>query len=195
MKTLTLILVTLVVATTQSIYGQYKSYDVTSYGIEVSQFISGSGFASSSEAHFTIQPSAKAKVGMGIFVDNQTAKFSGITITHQRMLLTGRRRVPTVQPYVFYNFIYRKTFLPELKATSEPDQSVDIVSYTSLEHHLGVGFNFRISNLVCLKTDLGYGLYLGSIKRPSQPNAITREIKGTNGGAILVKAGLALNIW
>lgn len=195
MKTLALMMGMMVVATAQSIFAQYKSHDVTSYGIEVSQFISGSGFSSSSEAHFTIQPSAKAKVGMGIFIDNQTAKFSGITITHQRMLLTGARRVPTVQPYVFYNFIYRKTHIPELKASSEVNRNINIVSYTSLEHHLGLGLEVRISNLVSVKTDLGYGLYLGSIKRPSQPNPITREIRGTNGGAILLKAGLALNIW
>lgn len=195
MKTLTLILVILVVATTQSIFAQYKLFDVTSYGIEVAQFISGSGFAASSEAHFTIQPSAKAKVGMGIFIDNQTAKLSGITITHQRMLFSGGRRVPTLQPYVFYNFIYRKTHIPELKAGTETNSNINLVTYTSLEHHLGVGLNLRINHLVSLKTDVGYGIYLGSIKRPSDPNPITREIKGTNGSALLVKAGLALNIW
>jgi hypothetical protein len=132
---------------------------------------------------------------MGIFIDNQTAKFSGITITHQRMLFTGGRKVPTIQPYIFYNLIYRKTHIPELKATSEAIGNIDIVTYTSLEHHLGVGLNFRISNLVYLKTDIGYGLYLGSIKRPSQPDPITREIKGTNGSSLLLKAGLAFNIW
>lgn len=195
MKSLSMMLVILVVATTQSIFGQYKSYDVTSYGIEMSQFISGSGFAASSEVHFTIQPSAKAKVGMGIFIDNQTAKFSGITITHQRMLFTGGRKMSSLQPYVFYNFIYRKTHIPELKAASETNSNINLVTYTSLEHHLGVGLNVRITHLVSLKTDVGYGIYLGSIMRPSAPNPITREIKGTNGSALLVKAGLALNIW
>jgi hypothetical protein len=188
------ILIVLVAATMQSITAQTETGAKTRFGLEISQFTSGSGFQSGSEAHFTVQPSAKAKVGFGLYFDNESKKLSGITITHQRMFMTGRSKAPRVQPYVFYNFIYRKSNIPEVKAANEMSGSPELVTYSSMEHHLGFGLQFHISKLINLQTGVGYGIYLGSIKRPSQPDPITREITGTNGSALLAKMGIGFNL-
>jgi hypothetical protein len=190
MKTL-MIWIVIVAATIQSTNAQIRKNTGTQYGIAISQFISGSGFQPGYEAHFTVQPSSKAKVGFGLFFDNETKKFSGITITHQRMLMANRRKLPVIQPFVFYNFIYRRTSMPELKLTDEGiTPSGDWVSYASMEHHLGLGLNVNVSEKIKLNLNYGYGLYLGSIKRPSAPDPITSEITGTSGNGFILKTGL-----
>jgi hypothetical protein len=161
----------------------------TKYGFTFSQFTSGSGFQPGFEAHFTLQPSNKAKVGFGIFIDNETKEVTGITITHQRLFMANRYKLPLLQPFLFYNFIYRRTSMPELLEAGAINYN-NFVAYTSLEHHIGVGFNINISKNILLESGLGYGLYLGSIKRPSDPDPTTREISGTNGKAFLFKTGL-----
>jgi len=189
MKTL-FIWILVVAATLQSTTGQIKSENNTQYGFAFSQFTSQSGFQPGYEAHFTVQPSAKAKVGFGIFLDNESKKFSGVTITHQRMLMAKRNKVAFIQPFLFYNFIYRKTTLPELKSGSELTSTRNLATYTSMEHHIGVGLNLNISSKIILDCGLGYGLYLGSIKRPSSPDPLTKEIAGTNGNALIFKTGI-----
>jgi hypothetical protein len=110
------------------------------------------------------------------------------------MLMAGRSKAPRFQPYIFYNFIYRKSNIPEVKATTEINSSPELVTYTSMEHHLGIGLQIHITKLINLQTGLGYGLYLGSIKRPSQPDPLTKEITGTNGSALLAKLGIGFNL-
>jgi hypothetical protein len=183
----------MVAATVLSATAQIKSDNNTSYGIAVSQFTSGSGFQPGYEAHFTVQPSAKSKVGFGLFLDNETKKISGLTITHQRMLMANRRNQPFLQPFIFYNFIYRKTSIPELRDATETTGIKNIATYTSMEHHLGIGLNINISKNIIVESGLGYGLYLGSIKRPSSPDPITKEISGTSGNALIFKTGIGFS--
>lgn len=190
MKTLILLIV-IVAATIQSASAQEENK--TKYSFGLSQFNSGSGFQGGYEMQVQIQPNAKAKVGFGLFMDRESGKLSGLTVTHQRMLMSGRVRAPKLQPYIFYNFIYRKTNIPELMGT-EMSATPEIVTYTSMEHHLGIGLQAKVTKLVSLHGGLAYGIYLGSIKRPSAPNPITQEITGTNGGAVLAKFGIAINI-
>lgn len=190
MKTLILLIV-IVAATIQSVSAQEENK--TQYSFGLAQFNSGSGFRGGYEMQVQIQPNAKAKVGFGAFMDRESGKLSGITVTHHRMLMSGRIQAPKLQPYIFYNFIYRKTTIPELKGTEMTNPS-EIVTYTSMEHHLGLGLQAKVAKLVTLHAGLAYGIYLGSIKRPSTPNPITREITGTNGGAVLAKVGFAFNL-
>jgi hypothetical protein len=195
MKTL-IFLIVVVAATIQSVSAQEENENKskTLYSIEFAQFNSGSGFQGGYEVHLNVQPSTKATVSFGIFIDKESKKFSGITITHKRMLLAEKTKASKIRPYIFYNFIYRKTNIPELTASDISNSSADLVTYTSMEHHLGLGFQVKVSNLISLNGGVAYGLYLGSIKRPSQPNPITREITGTSGGAILAKVGFAINL-
>jgi hypothetical protein len=176
----------------QSTSAQFYRENETKYGFSMSQFKSQSGFQSGYELHFTVQPSKKAKVGFGLFYDSESMRLEGITITHQRMLLTGRHKLPVLQPFVMYNLIYRRTSTWELIATDDGiSNSGSRVTYASLEHHLGMGFNINILNNVTIDCGLGYGLYLGSIKRPSNPDPITREISGTSGSGFIFKTGIA----
>jgi hypothetical protein len=182
--------IVIVAATIQSTTAQRERENNTKYGFALSEFKTGSGFQAGYECHFTVQPSAKAKVGFGMFLDNESKKISGVTVTHQRMLMTKRRNLPVLQPFIFYNFIYRKTTIPELVEKPEPANYIGLATYTSLEHHLGMGLNINISKNIIIDLGAGYGLYLGSIKRPSAPNPITREISGTNGNTFIFKTGI-----
>jgi hypothetical protein len=57
-----------------------------------------------------------------------------------------------------------------------------------MEHHLGLGLDINISDNILLESSFGYGLYLGSIKRPSADPA-TKEVMGTSGGGFIFKTG------
>ena len=52
-----------------------------------------------------------------------------------------------------------------------------------------MGFNINVGKRFLLDCGLGYGIYLGSIKKPSQPDPLTGEISGTSGGAVIFKTG------
>jgi hypothetical protein len=107
------------------------------------------------------------------------------------MFFGNRKRLPLLQPFVLYNFIYRRTSTPEI---IEKDGNIvmgtEVASYASMEHHLGMGLNINISDNIVLDCGFGYGLYLGSIKRPSAPDPITHEISGTSGSGFVFKTGV-----
>ena len=168
---------------------EFNSKEKPHYGFSISQFKTGSGFRQGAEAHFTIQSNTKSKLGFGIFIDGESKKFSGLTLTHQRLLMANRAKLSVVQPYIFYNFIYRKTTIPEV-AANNADSYLDFATYTSMEHHFGMGLNINILKNIILSGAIGYGIYLGSIKRPSAPDPITREISGTNGTGFLLRTGI-----
>lgn len=174
-------------------FGQnYRNSEKTVYGFEVNQFSSASGFKTGTEAHFTVRPSMRAQVGFGVYFDNETQRFSGATITHKRMLRSYRRNSnPVVEPLFFYNFIYRKTSMPELLADGTTGS---FASYSSMEHHFGLGINLNVFKNISLQGEAGYGLFLGSIKKPSTPDPITKEISGSNGWGSIVKFGIGFRI-
>lgn len=194
MKALNIILLIIVTTTgLQTLSSQEENkISTTIYGFELNQFSSASGFNSGSELHFTVRPSNKAMVGFGIYYDNQSQRVTGITISHKRMLRSYAKKAnPKVEPLFFYNFIYRKSNMPELLADGKTGS---FVSYASMEHHIGFGLNINVLPKVSLQGMAGYGLYLGSIKKPSSPDPVTREITGTNGWGTILKFGLGFNL-
>lgn len=181
------------VAATVTTAAQYKNQDNTQYGLSMAQFSSESGFQPGFEIHFTVQPSRTSKVGFGLFMDNETKRISGLTITHQRMLVTRLRKLPLIQPFVVYNFIYRRTSMQELIVQDDAIvRGTNLATYASMEHHLGLGLNLNFSKRIYLDASLGYGLYLGSIKRPSTPDPITRQVSGSTGGGLIFKTGIGI---
>jgi hypothetical protein len=72
MKTLTLLIV-IVAATIQSVSAQEENK--TQYSFEFAQFNSGSGFLGGYEMQVQIQPNAKAKIGMGLFMDRESGNY------------------------------------------------------------------------------------------------------------------------
>jgi hypothetical protein len=160
----------------------------TRYGIEISQFITGSGFASGTEIYVTVIPDHKKNISLGFYFCTEQKKITGISVHHERSLLryASYRRVV---PYAFYNMIYRFTKIEEVSTTKDPEATTAL--YKSMEHHLGIGIRINLVKNLCFKSALGYGVYLGSIKKPSEPNPMTGEITGTNGFGPIAKIGVA----
>ena len=158
------------------------------YGIEISQFITGSGFASGTEIIITVSQNNMKNLSLGLYFCPERKNITGITI-HQEMTLNRFSAHTRVTPYAFFNLIYRRSKIRE----EQVDKNVlgEYGLYKSIEHHLGIGLRIRIAEDLYIKSALGYGLYLGSIKKPSEQNPITGEIKGTNGFGALAKVGLA----
>jgi hypothetical protein len=161
----------------------------TRYGIEINQFITGSGFGSGTEAYLTVAPDHRKLLGMGVYYSPENKKITGLTVHHERSLIRfDERNIPVILPYAFYNLIYRKTNIPEVKENQ--DQGGERVTYTSMEHHVGFGLRFNVWACIQIKTEAGYGIYLGSIKKPSTPDPITGEISGTSGFSGIAKIGI-----
>jgi hypothetical protein len=161
----------------------------THYGIELTQFVTGSGFSSGTEAYFIVIPDNKKQISLGIYYDTEYKKITGISVHHERTLMRiQQNKVPFITPYAYYDLIYRKNTIHEV--FSDKEKTGDLVTYTSMEHHLGVGARFRLGAGFSLKTEAGYGLYLGSIKKPTSPNPVTGEVSGSNGFGMLAKIGL-----
>jgi hypothetical protein len=165
-----------------------ENKEKTHYGIELTQFITGSGFSSGTEAYFTVIPDNKKQISLGVYYCSEYKKITGISVHHERTLIRIHDKVPFVTPYAYYDLIYRKNTIHEV--FSDKEIKGDLVTYTSMEHHLGVGARFRLGAGISLKTEAGYGIYLGSIKKPSSPNPVTGEVSGTNGFGMLAKIGL-----
>ena len=166
-----------------------ENKEKTHYGIEITQFITGSGFSSGTEAYFIVIPDNKKQISLGIYYCSEYKKITGISVHHERTLIRIKHdKIPVITPYAYYDLIYRKNTISEV--FQDKEKSGDLVTYTSMEHHLGVGARFRLGAGFSLKTEAGYGVYLGSIKRPSSPNPVTGEISGTNGFGLLAKMGL-----
>ena len=160
----------------------------TRYGLELNQFITGSGFASGTELYITVIPDYKKNISLGLYFCNEQKKITGITIHHERSLCRyDRHRI--VAPYAFYNMIYRITKTRE--ASANKDFRDNYVTYKSMEHHIGIGIRISLAKDFYFNSALGYGVYLGSIKKPSEPNQLTGEITGTNGFGPIARIGVA----
>ena len=160
----------------------------TRYGLELSQFITGSGFASGTEIYITVIPDHKKNISLGLYFCPELKKITGITVHHE-MALRRYSSHQMVVPYAFYNMIYRITKIREVSA--DKNLEGDNAIYKSLEHHLGIGIRISLAKDLYFKSALGYGVYLGSIKRPSEPDPVTGEIMGKNGFGAIAKIGIA----
>jgi hypothetical protein len=158
------------------------------YGLEISQFITGSGFASGTELIVTVVPDKIKNLSFGLYFCPERKKITGVTI-HQEMTLKKFTSYKKITPYAFFNLIYRRSKVREVLA--DKNAVGEYGMYKSIEHHLGIGLRIRILDDLYFKGSLGYGLYLGSIKKPSEPDALTGEVRGTNGFGGIAKIGIA----
>jgi hypothetical protein len=157
------------------------------YGLELSQFITESGFAPGTEVIVTVFPDNIKNLSFGLYFCPERKKITGVTI-HQEMTLKKFACDKRVTPYAFFNLIYRRT---KIRDNADKGDTGEFGMYKSIEHHLGVGVRIKIANDLYFKGAVGYGLYLGSIKRPSDPDPITGEVRGTSGPGAIAKIGLA----
>jgi len=170
-----------------------------SFGMAVSQFSTNSGFKPGLEASVIIRGNKGTRtLEMAVFFDQESGKISGISIHHKFMLFKKLLQTnPQFKPYLFYNFIYRTTLLDEpLTLNRDLDSRLGLLqktTYSSMEHHIGVGAAIKIMGLIYFHGDIGYGRYLGSIKHPCNPDKNTGIFQGGNGWGIMTKVGFGLN--
>jgi len=159
----------------------------TRYGVELNQFITGSGFASGTEIYITAIPDHKKSISLGLYFCTEQKRITGITIHHERAL-TRYPNNKMVVPYAFYNMIYRRTRTREVLA--DKNLGDNYVTYKSIEHHLGIGIRICMVKDLYFNSSIGYGVYLGSIRRP-EPDRLTGELAGKNGFGAIAKVGFA----
>lgn len=167
----------------------YSQHAARKYGIELNQFVVGSGFGTGTEFKVFAEDEKGKRLSVGLYYDHQYGKIGGLSVSFLKMLRSNNKpKLPVLEPYAFYNFIYRKTSIVE--SSISENYNVAIGTYKSMEHHLGLGLRTNISKHLYINTELGYGIYLGSIMRPSKPDEVLNESSGTNGSGVLAKVGV-----
>jgi hypothetical protein len=162
------------------------------FGFEANQFIVESGFGSSTELQVYYLTETGKRLALGLYYDSKLNKLGGISVSIIKMLVKQKKSgTRAIEPYLFYNLIYHRTTI------TEPIQSenfnVAVGTYKSIEHHIGAGLRLNIIRDFYLKSEMGYGLYLGSIMKPSKPDAVLNESYGTHGIGALIKLGMGMS--
>ncbi len=174
MKTLILILTSLVA------FNSLKAQEIDTlkkvrYAVEVSGFKSGSGFMPGTAVYFTYAPQYKRSISIGFFYSYEEKKISGISVRHEIALSSSEKQ--KLAPYFFYNMLYRFT---RTSVQNERSGEFTYGLYKSMEHHIGIGLNAKITKNLHIKSAMGYGVYFGSIKKPVT-DPVTKEVSGSNG--------------
>jgi hypothetical protein len=157
--------------------------------VELNEFVTNSGFKSSTELCIKANVNNKKTFALGIFFCPEIKKIGGISFHHEIFIFRNKVILnDLIEPHIFYNFIYEKISIPEVLANSRIKGNLTV--YTSMEHHVGVGIKINIFKSLYATSEIGFGTYLGSIKKPSAPDPDTGEIRGTNGFGSLVKVGI-----
>jgi hypothetical protein len=183
-----LLLVVFLVFSVVAGYGQTTD---RKFGVEANQFIIQSGFGTSTEIQVFVQDNHNRRLSLGTYFDNKFQTIGGISVSFYKMLRNYKKSTnTTLDPYLFYNFIYRKTTITETEITE--NSIVNIGTYKSMEHHIGIGLRTNITKRFYIKGEIGYGLYLGSIMKPSKPDPVLNESYGTNGTGAILKIGTGI---
>jgi hypothetical protein len=168
------------------------------YGVEVNQFTTGSGFKSGFEASAFVMEGQRRSLQLGLYFDGESKKITGFSVSHKYVIVKNKKeRNFNVEPYLFYNFVYRSTQLNS-PLTTNPELALamgfeGVTSYKSMEHHIGLGLMIKVLKTVFIHADAGFGRYLGSIMKPSAPDPLTGMISGTNGWNMITKIGIGYN--
>ncbi|HLO57299.1 MAG TPA: hypothetical protein VK179_01020 [Bacteroidales bacterium] len=177
----------LVLFAVTGVYAQVPdSVKKTVYGVEVNQTVTGSGFASGTELLLSMSEKGR-NLAIGFYFCSEAKRFTGVIVHHEVALVRFPQEKRLV-PFAFYHCIYRITKVGK----SGSDSLINSFgTYKSFEHHLGAGIHARITNGIYLTAAVGYGLYLGSIKKP-EILPVTGEKIGSNGFAPIASIGFGL---
>jgi len=170
------------------IHGQHQdTLKKAFYGIELNQFITGSGYKSGTEILISVTE-GRRNLQIGFYYCTEARRITGVIAHHEISLLRNYSR-KGIQPYFFYNGIARITRLESISV----DNSGQITSgtYKTFEHHFGIGLRAIITKNIYFSSAAGYGVYFGSVKRPVTMEG-TNEIKGSNGFSPIIKAGVGI---
>ncbi len=160
-------------------------------GIEANQFVLQSGFGTSTELQLFISDEMGRRLSIGTYFDSKLNNIGGISVGFYKLLGKNTKTSNTpLKPYIFYNFIFHKTIID--KPLTGKDYYVAAGKYKSMEHHLGLGLKINISKNIYFKSEAGYGIYLGSIMKPSSPHPVLKESQGTNGTGAFLEIGTGI---
>jgi hypothetical protein len=170
------------------------------YGIEINQFSSNSGFRPGLEITlFAGGRNDKRSFELAGYFDTESNRMTGLSFHHKYMFLKKHNRNSRLlEPYIFYNFIVRRTRLDEPLA-KDPERALSFgysgkTTYISMEHHIGLGVAWNITNKLYFHFDFGYGRYLGSIKKPFLASKLTGMYAGGDGWGIFSKFGFGIEL-
>ena len=170
---------------------------ISSFGMQVSQFKTNDGFASSTEVMYFLKGRNKS-IEMGLYFDDNTRFFQGLTFGHKYFIFRNRFNENTIfEPYLMYKFIYRVTTL-KTTLSAHPERTwlipVGEARYASMEHYAGAGVEINVSKNFYINTSVGFGRYLGSIKKPTNPDQYSGIYEGGDGWGGIYKIGLGIRI-
>ena len=158
--------------------------------IGITQFITGSGFATGTELYFKINETSKRSLALGAYYCSEYKKVTGFTVNHEVFLLRDKQH--KIEPLVFYNFIYRRTLAPQLFA--DMGEGKFDATYVSIEHHVGAGLRINLTQNVFISTKLGFGGYMGSVRKPLT-DPILMNVSGGNGLSMMAKIGIGVTLF
>lgn len=150
--------------------GKERSYNAASYGINMSQAHSGSGFGGTLNVSANVQVQNRL-FELGYLMDSKTQQYRGIEFQYKHFVGFNRNQNrgghynKTLKPFIYYNFLYHS---PEEVEGTLPIKTSSPVSIpaegklTSFEHAIGVGFQVKLLGTLYMENSLGFGAYLGS---------------------------------
>lgn len=170
MKKVGIIITGLMLMIVFSANGKERSYNVASYGLNMSQAQSGSGFGA------TLNVSANVQVNnrlfeIGYLMDSRSNQFRGLEFQYKHFIgfyknqNNGGQYNKVLRPYFFYNFVYHNPVDVQGSLTLNSSSPISIPTQgklTSFEHSIGIGVQVKLLGSLYMENSLGFGAYLGS---------------------------------
>jgi len=181
-----------ITTTTMSQFDTVPTTTVIRYGFKMGNFNTGSGYNMGFEGSVFVESKGRL-LALGFFYNSEKNRIAGITINHEIHLgKTNRKSGFTFDKFLFYNFLLVKSTL----CASDISSSLFKSMYTnsniySMEHHIGIGCKLGLTNNIFINAAIGYGRYMGSVKKASQPSIDNPVFKGGNGWGTLTKINIS----
>ena len=163
---------------------QNKTYEVF-YGVNLTQFHTGSGHGSSYVVNTNLQKGRKS-LEMGIVYQDDDKRISGGDVKYK--VFFGKNAFLNVEsdgkgihtrPYLHYNFIYHSTvaevpdFVPAgAKKSDLKELPSSPGTIATMEHFTGIGMQLFLAGNFCLDGSMGLGAYIGSLDKYNDPGTI-----------------------
>lgn len=200
MKKLVLVLIASI--TTLTLTAQKQSGFGVFYGMNVSEFHTGSGHGSSYVINSNVQKGRRS-LEMGMVYQDEEDRISGGDVKYKIYLgknaFLENQSANTgvkVKPYLHYNCIYHSTKIntPDNvpvggKKSTYPELPSSPGTIATMEHYSGFGMQVFLSKNICIDASAGLGTYIGSIDKYNAPKTIGIH-KDNHGFVLAFELGL-----
>jgi hypothetical protein len=152
-------------------------YQSTTYGVNLYQSSTGSGYSSSYNINLDVQRNQRL-FEIGLLLNNRDQHFMGFEFVYKHF--TGYKKAnfnfKKVRTYFHYNFTFRN---PEeivvnsaALSTTSFDPNMMGGKMTTFEHAVGFGLQVKLFSQMVVDGNLGVGAYFGSKYQGMHPNTI-----------------------